>query len=795
MSVEGAISNGWFVPDGLFLTGLAFAAGWWALTLTLSKMRRQWAAAGVFVPGIAWLLYSPSILNWVGHLGSDSFSEAQNFDLSEARDLARSLEHILRLESLWATGFEIALGLLLALGVYTASAALSRKRGRTYARPVLISASLMVVAAVALQLSPAISAFQSNSDIYQNIYDNFHEHDYGRVIQGGPARDLTVVIYIGESTSTFNMGIYGYPRPTTPELAAFQSENEGFLVFHNVLSTHVHTAPSLLEALSIGIDASDDFFPIRTRQRVSVIDLLNEAGVSSTLISNQGNAGTWNNLASTVVFRNVPDREFSFNSAWLGELEHRQRRPLDHEFLVAGLDKRINSQRNGPQAVFLHSYAGHGPYLKNIDEKFKQPVDDFLRGRPAVSIVGSGLSDPDDVVRTIEAYDSAVRYIDHSIASVLQRIKAAQRPSVLVYFADHGDAVYAGRRHDSSRFVHEMARVPFLVYFNDLAAKLYPDTYASFRSASRDRRVSTLAQFPASLLMLFGLEAQRSFYKGMGLDELEALPPILTRETGAGFSFIRLGRAYLGEETHVPRDATDLYTALFRATRLPGHEGTRLCQHHSSTIGKALRGAATADCLWLDVVASDPGTGTADPARLIRADRHFGGITDIARSYGRSLWIAGRDLASVTNCSTLDSLLDAGNARGRQAGLVMFPSGTRWNKPEFRACIDSIRSNGFRTGLELPLGPAMQCSGDAAGEASDAASCVELAALVREIAASGAFTDLGLDFAAAEAIDRLDLETGLTWNAWNVPVGQLGSSQLSRFRNIAVDMVADPNER
>jgi hypothetical protein len=72
---------------------------------------------------------------------------------------------------------------------------------------------------------------------------------------------------------------------------------------------------------------------------------------------------------------------------------------------------------------------------------------------------------------------------------------------------------------------------------------------------------------------------------------------------------------------------------------------------------------------------------------------------------------------------------------------------------------------------------------------------VELAALVREIAASGAFTDLGLDFAAAEAIDRLDLETGLTWNAWNVPVGQLGSSQLSRFRNIAVDMVADPNER
>jgi hypothetical protein len=771
-----------------------FAAGWWALLIALLRKGKRWPAAIVFTLGLAWLLYSPSILEWVEHLGSDSFSEAQNFDLAEAVDLLGSLNQVLRIKSARKTLLMIALGLALALALYRFGALRLRKRGRATARPVVVCALVVIGVAVSLQLYPAISAFRSNSELYRNIYDNFHGHRGARVVQPGTAHDLNVIVYIGESTSALNMGIYGYPRQTTPELAAFQRENDGLLVFHNVFATHVHTAPSLLEALSVGTDSANDFLPIGSRRRVSIVDILNKAGVSSTLISNQGSTGTWNNLASTVVFRNVDDKEFSFNSGWLGELEHRARRPLDHEFLVAALDKRGFAR--GPKVLFLHSYAGHGPYLRNVDERFKQPVDDFLRGRSPVAIVGDDIADPDGVVRKVEGYDSTVRYIDHSLVSILRRVKAAQSPSVFVYFSDHGDAVYTGRRHDSSRFVHEMARVPFLVYFNDAAASRYSGLLTLLRSASSGRKISTLAQFPASLLLLFGLEVEGRSYEGIGLDDLEALPPILTRLTGSGYSYIRLGtRQYRGEGTSAPQDVTDPYTSLFLASRLLEREGTDLCQHRSSTIGKALRGAIVANCVWLDVAAGDAGTPTAHPSPTEQSVVDLEWITDIARGYGRSLWIAGEGLNSVTTCRALDSFFDANIPHGSLSALVMFPSSTPWEDAELGTCIGSLRSKGLRTGLELPPEMAMRCSGDVAGGDDYERHCAEMASTIRNIAASGAFTDLGIDFSAASSIDRLGFDAGLGWNAWNVALGQLDSPALSQFRNVAVGSITDPNDR
>ena len=812
--------------------------------------RSRWlAAATVFILGLLWLLYSPSILTWVEHLGSDSFSEAQNFDLVEAINFLESLKPVLRRQSLRATGLTIALGFLPAAAVCAVAVFLARgRRFATAGRPgnlckspswtsaeskgqseashflsryqslirltrrgipapqggsahlcrasLAVGASVLILGLVSIQLYPAVSAFRSNSEIYRGIYDNFHERSKATVIQSGPARDLKVVVYIGESISALNMGIYGYPRQTTPQLEAFQAENEDVLVFHEVFAPHVHTAPSLLEALSVGVDRAEDVMPIGDRRRVSVVDLLNQAGIPSSLISNQGSSGTWNNLASTVVFRNVADKEFSFNSVLLGELEHRARRPLDHEFLVTALDEHGSLDREGREVVFMHSYAGHGPYLRHIDDRYKQPVDDFLQVRSAVSIIGDGIPDPDRVVQTIEDYDSTVRYADYCVVSALRRVQASPFPAVFIYFSDHGDAVYAGRLHDSSRFLHEMARVPFHVYFNEGAAGRYPDLLSRFRTASSERKPSTLAQFPATLLSLFGLEVEGGFYEGIGQDDLGILPPILARETGAGYTYIRIGtEEAVNPGLPGPRDATDAHTALFRATRVPGHESTQLCQHGSNTVGKALRGAMVADCLWLDVAEGEGGIPTGDPSPGAPAGLDLEAVTDIARGYGRSLWIAGRNLHSAAGCRSLDSFLEADAKHGPLAALIMFPSNTPWDEPELRVCIDSLRSKGFRTAIEVPLETAARCSRELAGNVRHEALCAGLSQLLREVAESGAFTDLGFDYSAAGAIEQLAAGTHLGWNVWNVAIDQLDLNGLSRFRMVAVDLKEDPNNR
>ena len=103
--------------------------------------------------------------------------------------------------------------------------------------------------------------FFENSDSFDKVTLNFSndiklKHSKPRI---------NVFLYIGESTTSMNMGIYNYPRQTTPHLQRLEKKN-GFIKFENVFSTHTHTSPSLLEALSLGLDYSENFKPIHERK-------------------------------------------------------------------------------------------------------------------------------------------------------------------------------------------------------------------------------------------------------------------------------------------------------------------------------------------------------------------------------------------------------------------------------------------------------------------------------------------------------------------------------------------------
>ncbi|MDW7710975.1 MAG: phosphoethanolamine transferase [Deferrisomatales bacterium] len=779
-------------------SSIVFSAGWLMLLGIFLLFRRYGAFGATFLAGAAWLLYSPSLLVWIEHLGSDSWSEAQNFDLDEALQFLASLDQVVRREGLVQTTRTVALGC--AVGFTAAGLALlPGKRVGTPATAVSIVALLLTVGSLSAQVHPAFGAFQSNSRLYRRTFHNFHGHPGVTVAAGEPARDLKVVVYIGESTSALHMGIYGYPRRTTPELEAFAGENEGFLLFYNVFSTHAHTAPSLLEALSIGVSPDEDVFPIQERKRTALVDAVNQAGIRSALISNQGQAGTWNNLASTVVFRNVGEKEFSFHSLWLGELEHRADRPFDKEFLGTALDRRRLFHREGAEIVFLHSYAGHSPYLRNVAPEFREPVDSFLDGLSSEAICGERVADPDAVVRLVQQYDSAVRYIDHSVVSIMQRVKKAPSPSVFVYFSDHGESVYTGRRHDSSRFVHEMVHIPFFVYFNDEAVRQHPDLFHRFRDAAAGKRTSTLAQLPATLLALFGVEAAGgTHYQGVGLDDPDLLPPILTRQTADGYSHVRVGsRAPAPDSRQGPRDATDAATILFRATQaLLRNTDTRTCQEGSNTVGKALRGALVASCLWVDVSVRRDGSPTIEPSPKVPAGFALGPLSDIAHAYGRPLVLAGGAPVSPAACEAVGRFFDERGERTPPEVLFLLPPGTPWDGVELSSCIESLRSNGVRTAWEVPAHLAESCSSILSrGGGPRAEGCEALASLLHEVARSGSFTALSADVSLAPLMDTVSAATGVPWIARGIDAVRAEEALSLRSYRIAVRADDDPNSR
>jgi len=777
------------------LLSAGFAAGCLAVVAMLWRRGKPWKAATVLFVGAVWMLYSRSLLDWLLHLGSDSFSEAQDFDITEAAVFLETLGQVFEPESFLIVALTACAGIGVAGSVHLLGRRLFQERWRLTAAPMLLTASAATIAFVALQVYPAFASFRWNSQYYQSIHDNFHAHEGRAANPGVEPAPLNVIVHIGESMTSMNMGLYGYVRDTTPKLGAFAASRDSLLVFRNVFSPHTHTAPSLLEALSIGVDASEDFIPISDRQRISIVDLLEGAGIQTALISNQGRSGAWNNLASTVVFKNVSAREFSLATSWLGELDHYAARPYDHEFLTGTLDRAEYLEQPGPRLVFLHSYAGHSPYHRNIPPDLRHPVDGFFDGLSDAVIVGN-VGQPSRIVRRVQQYDSVVRYNDAVIAELLHKVEASPHPGVYVYFSDHGEAVYTGRGHDSSRFVHEMARVPFLIYFNDAALELRRDTFLQLRAASRAGHTSTLSQVPATLMFLFGITDGQATYTPLGLEHPRELPPILTRQTADGFSFLPLGNRTLpGDAQFVAHARDDPPTTIFLASRSTASDGPGLCYGGVNTIAQALRGAIVAQCLHVRLsaaaeAASGPSLSGEDGAALV------GKLLELGRSYGHPVWLEIEDPRPAGQCTALLSLVAGAPHRGVMEGsLLMLPAeGAGALDEDLDACLDGLRAAGFRIGLRLPSDAVDACSA-ALTDGGSVAPCALLQRLVADAERSGLFTDLGVTLAANELIGRPGVETHLAWNASPADPGDIDLRRLAGFRLVAVEWPEDPNHR
>ncbi|MDB5886662.1 MAG: hypothetical protein JWR74_2833 [Polaromonas sp.] len=581
----------------LFFIGAAYAG------LLLLKKRRWLGATAAFMLGVGWLAFHLPVTLYLESLGVDSFAETRNFNVEEAKFWFQTLR-----ETIYP---DLSLKKLLAYLVFSwlsfqaLQRLLARKEftRRRAAFIMLCTAGALVGLAFQQSTSKALAVYLDNSEKYLTTARNFEQ----------PAPEVTVarsqpdlLVYIGESTSVMNMGLYGYPRPTTPWLSERARTDANLVVFDHVFATHAHTSRSLLEALSLGVDDGERFLPITQRKRVSIVDLLNKAGVASSLISNQGIGGSWDQ-ASSVVFKNARKlfRQKPGASATEADLVEKV---WDHEFFSEQLDAMESAGRSPRTATFLHSYAGHGPYHGNIPESFRKPVDGLLSQLQPAQVNGPA----GGTVGFIEEYDAAIRYVDYSLDQAIGHVQQVARPLVLVYFSDHGDAVFRGMGHDSARFQHEMARVPFMVYFNDAARREHAGLYEKYRLLARQKETSTLAQLPATLMDLLGVSLQGGSKNAAVvtpvIGEKTALPPIMVRDTADGTTFVNLNDFALGLPAGARRkliDKTDGDTQAYAAVRSGRLSQAQACQAAPLSFEEASRRIMVAGCPYV----SFPGTG------------------------------------------------------------------------------------------------------------------------------------------------------------------------------------------
>lgn len=288
-----------------------------------------------------------------------------------------------------------------------------------------------------------ISLYPENSSAFR--YD-------AHSIRSDKEREIYIYV-IGETSRALNWQLYGYERPTNPRL----SHEKNLVFFDRALSesntTH-KSVPMLMSSVS-----AEHFDSINNCK--SIITAMKEAGFYTRFFSNQAP----NNSYTEYFGNEADDTRYTDTDA--------EPHPYDNE-LVAMVHQAVADTVHTKQFIVLHTYGSHFKYRDRYPDQFSHfKPDDPLEASPATK------------QELINAYDNAIRFTDHVLASIIGELKVAGCPCGLIYSADHGEDIYDDSRnrllHASPNPTYYQLHVAMLAWLSDEYNSRHPDMIRNLR--------------------------------------------------------------------------------------------------------------------------------------------------------------------------------------------------------------------------------------------------------------------------------------------------------------------------
>ena len=596
--------------------------------------------------------------------------------------------------------------------------------------------------------------------------------------------DLSVVFYIGEATSRLHWSIYEYFRPTNKNLEKF-SETNSLIIYDNIHSTHTHTSPSLLDALTIKANTEDkeDLKIISEYSRFPIIDILNDVSINTSLYSTQAKSGSWN-LASSLIFKNANKKMYSFKYN-LGNANFINKdKPYDHEFLNEFTNEIINDSKKNNFYVF-HSYAGHGNYKKNIPNKYHKKIDLFYSDHSNKAIFGKSFKN--NQKEFLENYDSAMSYVSDNIVFSLKKISKLDKPIIFIYTSDHGESPLTGQAHDSSRYIWEMSSVPFLVYFNDEAKLKYPDLYDKINLRASKKNSDLLSNVPSLIFEIFDIK----------ISDANSMPHKASKcKFGDGkcyedYHIIRNQLNTLGvvnlnypikDNNYV--DNTDRATTFSNMKNyfLKKDSDLEVCSHRTNSIARFIRFNAILNCMEIDVFIEsdylDVTHSKKESTSLKLTD-----LIKIQKDKKNILWLDVKNVKSTDQCNKLSNILKNIYLKNDKINLfIEFPSQIINKISLYKECILNIKSMHFPISYYIPSNVNSKCINEKELDISSQNRCQYLEKILEKIYKSTLFTDLSFDFNNYEFLKNSKFIDKFVLNTWHIPDEEIASINNQSFR-------------
>ncbi|QJT83164.1 kdo(2)-lipid A phosphoethanolamine 7''-transferase [Kosakonia sp. MUSA4] len=252
--------------------------------------------------------------------------------------------------------------------------------------------------------------------------------------------DTWVVFIIGETTRWDHMGLLGYSRNTTPNLA-----KEKNLVAFRGYSCDTATKLSL-RCMFVREGGAEDN-PQRTLKEQNVFAVLKQLGFASDLYAMQSEMWFYSNtMADNIAYREQ-----------IGAEPRNRGRSVDDMLLVDEMQNSLDNKSAGKHLIIMHTKGSHFNYTQRYPRSFAQWTPECV-----------GVDDKCSKAELINSFDNSVSYVDHFIDSVIDKMR--DRKAIIFYAADHGESINEKEHlHGTPRKMAppEQFRVPMMVWMSD----------------------------------------------------------------------------------------------------------------------------------------------------------------------------------------------------------------------------------------------------------------------------------------------------------------------------------------
>ncbi|MGO2333465.1 phosphoethanolamine transferase CptA [Providencia sp.] len=258
----------------------------------------------------------------------------------------------------------------------------------------------------------------------------------------------TFVLVIGESTSRDRMSLYGYQRPTTPELVQLAQDYPANLsVFNDVVTSRPYTIEALQQVLTFASQTEPELF----NSRPSIMNMMKQAGFKTFWITNQQTMTERNTLLTA--FSRQTDKQYYLNN----DMAQSSR---IYDDVVLEPFKEALADPAEKKFIVVHLLGTHMRY------EFRYPEDKAIFTNKD-SLIPANLKD--DEIKDYNAYDNAQHYNDYVVSSLIKDFDSSKENGFLVFFSDHGEDVFDTPPHEmlgrsEGKPTKVMYNIPFLVW-------------------------------------------------------------------------------------------------------------------------------------------------------------------------------------------------------------------------------------------------------------------------------------------------------------------------------------------